>query len=1057
MELLEPEIWCPAKRRRGPKPLSVRAKFAATAWLDGDVLWRDGRVVWRHDERIVAVGARELEAVSRALGSLKRHEKTARRSCADFDAWHARRVEQWEKACHLAAIRAPDLETLVSLSRRRNPAALERLAALLAVEASVAEPLPVSPARALFAAWPYSQEAVRRLLRAEDQPIEARALAALVIGAAQPLEALPGEPFLRRAARYGARFGFPRAPLLVVALLQNGGRDAETSVSRVEKALENSAPFGFDAAQLLALQRAGQGAALVADFAEAANRLPDPFPPLSFSPVLPKRFDLSAQRALSGSWNELRIASHREFRDVLAQIARRGDARDVEWVSELMEQLISAPLRALGEILVEKGRPTKRREREIPAFAASAAAAVAEVLKLLKAVADAPDWGVLALLQEILPQCKPCEVIEDLSPAAWAARWESCVMNHRRGRLTPVLNLARDFGVAAAREALRLDCWKELSRHRQLQPELFHFALQIKAWAPDLGAETVHRIAYLGPFWKGAAGARAALQPIIVALNDAPSSERAVWLGEVLNGIEWSRRGARRQLPALARFLPAMRRVWGAGGDKLERWTLVEVALGLWEIAPDEAAAMEARFGWLADEMTRRVAVDAGENPGWKSLADLVGFLSQLAPRDEAKFRELMGASWRFANSDTDFKWPEVKRGAKIAREIGAFQTALCDNFARCPARCFALLEKLGPLDQFEPLRAPLQAWQERAQVAPRVDWPLEFNGEFAARFVAAKRELGEAETPPAGMLKIAEWPRKIEAEIAALRARGELPLPLTKRLENLLSRLENRAELDASMRREMEESLRNATVEAELRVAELVVESCYRARLEVLGAPKNVVLNADLMNAALLSTDIDLNRKWLREIVRAHCESRQDWRGEIEGNARFLQALSERGVNIQEWLAEAPQGFVIGEGRIELRLEACPLRILQMGNYFDTCLSRGGCNAFSSVANAVELNKRVVFARDAKGRVVGRQLLALSSEGRLLGFHVYASLETEKVAALRCAFGSYARDFAARCGLELGDGGEVERLFVSDWYDDGAIVWSDLLPVENAAKSQKL
>jgi hypothetical protein len=104
-------------------------------------------------------------------------------------------------------------------------------------------------------------------------------------------------------------------------------------------------------------------------------------------------------------------------------------------------------------------------------------------------------------------------------------------------------------------------------------------------------------------------------------------------------------------------------------------------------------------------------------------------------------------------------------------------------------------------------------------------------------------------------------------------------------------------------------------------------------------------------------------------------------------------------------------------------------------------------------VANAVELNKRVVFARDAKGRAVGRQLLALSGDGKLLGFHVYVSLEGQNAAHLRAAFGSYARDFAARCGLELGDKGEVERLFVSDWYDDGTIVWNDLLPLQNAAE----
>ena len=273
----------------------------------------------------------------------------------------------------------------------------------------------------------------------------------------------------------------------------------------------------------------------------------------------------------------------------------------------------------------------------------------------------------------------------------------------------------------------------------------------------------------------------------------------------------------------------------------------------------------------------------------------------------------------------------------------------------------------------------------------------------------------------------------------------------LEKRLANLVSRLENREELRAAMQQEAVESLQNAAMEAEMRVAERVVESCYRSRLEVLGAPKNVDLTPDLINAALFSTDIELNRKWLREIVRHHCDAEKggDWRLKIEGNARWLQTLERRGLKCEEWLAEAPQIFEIGDARVELRLENGPLQILQMGNYFNTCLSRGGCNAFSSVANAVELNKRVVFARDAKNRVVGRQLLALSNDDQLLGFHVYASMAEENAAALRAAFGSYAREFAARVGVPLGDRGEIERLFVSDWYHDGTIVWDGLSPIE--------
>lgn len=115
------------------------------------------------------------------------------------------------------------------------------------------------------------------------------------------------------------------------------------------------------------------------------------------------------------------------------------------------------------------------------------------------------------------------------------------------------------------------------------------------------------------------------------------------------------------------------------------------------------------------------------------------------------------------------------------------------------------------------------------------------------------------------------------------------------------------------------------------------------------------------------------------------------------------------------------------------------------MGNYFDTCLSFGGCNSFSTVANACELNKRVVYATDAAVHVVGRKLIAINSEGALVGFRTYTSLPDEAGnRALRAIFHHYVRGFAERCGLPLADGGTVPRLFAQEWYDDGIVAWDD-------------
>ena len=131
--------------------------------------------------------------------------------------------------------------------------------------------------------------------------------------------------------------------------------------------------------------------------------------------------------------------------------------------------------------------------------------------------------------------------------------------------------------------------------------------------------------------------------------------------------------------------------------------------------------------------------------------------------------------------------------------------------------------------------------------------------------------------------------------------------------------------------------------------------------------------------------------------------------------------------------------------GRVHLRIEREPLQILQMGNAFGTCLSVGDINAFSTIANACELNKRVIFARDGTGRIVARKLLAVNTDGALVGFYAYASGPTEAAnTALRAIMGRYAREFASRCNLELADAGDVPTLFAEQWYNDGVVPWSD-------------
>jgi hypothetical protein len=86
-----------------------------------------------------------------------------------------------------------------------------------------------------------------------------------------------------------------------------------------------------------------------------------------------------------------------------------------------------------------------------------------------------------------------------------------------------------------------------------------------------------------------------------------------------------------------------------------------------------------------------------------------------------------------------------------------------------------------------------------------------------------------------------------------------------------------------------------------------------------------------------------------------------------------------------------------------------------------------------------------VIYATDGTGRVVGRKLIAINGEGKLVGFYTYSSLADEPArAALRDVFARYAGEFARRCGLELAEQGQVPTLFAEAWYDDGVTPWSD-------------
>jgi hypothetical protein len=154
--------------------------------------------------------------------------------------------------------------------------------------------------------------------------------------------------------------------------------------------------------------------------------------------------------------------------------------------------------------------------------------------------------------------------------------------------------------------------------------------------------------------------------------------------------------------------------------------------------------------------------------------------------------------------------------------------------------------------------------------------------------------------------------------------------------------------------------------------------------------------------------------------------------------NSSFLAAIERRGIKTRPWLdGIGPRDIHLGPERLTLELEKDPLQIMRMGESFETCLAPGSFKFFSAVANAADVNKRVLYARDSEGVIQGRCLLALTDEGCLLIFRIYAHAHME---AIKEAVRAYALDLAEAMGTTVAARAEIRRLVAANWYDDGSI-----------------
>ncbi len=191
--------------------------------------------------------------------------------------------------------------------------------------------------------------------------------------------------------------------------------------------------------------------------------------------------------------------------------------------------------------------------------------------------------------------------------------------------------------------------------------------------------------------------------------------------------------------------------------------------------------------------------------------------------------------------------------------------------------------------------------------------------------------------------------------------------------------------------------------------------------------------------NAARLYAALESNRRPLRRFLLRHGAAEADQRLDHAVNRHWLRRMSTR-LHLDAWLHAPALVFTVeGYGRVTIGPETDPLEILRMGTYVDSCFAAGGYNAHAVVAVLLDANKRVLFARDAQGKFLARQVAAIAEDARLVCYGVYPA---SRPAPLEDAFAAYVTEWAARLKVTFADTDDnVKPLAVARWYDDG--VWS--------------
>ena len=260
-------------------------------------------------------------------------------------------------------------------------------------------------------------------------------------------------------------------------------------------------------------------------------------------------------------------------------------------------------------------------------------------------------------------------------------------------------------------------------------------------------------------------------------------------------------------------------------------------------------------------------------------------------------------------------------------------------------------------------------------------------------------------------------------------------------------------------------------TKEQQARALLSIQESIFESRIDLLNHVVTGILSKGIgvevddvdpqtRHAMHALNQMGSNRRALRKFLKSHFAGRHEYLDEHPLNKKWLADHPK--LDPVKWKLGLTMPMTIEQkGKPEneaveltFSIESDPLEVLQMGTYVGSCLGVGGMLVESAASVVLDINKTVVYARNQKGKVVARQLLAISESDLLVGFDVYPQGVSREI---KESFIKFDESFATHLGLELyrgdeEDDSEIERLISHYWWDDSA--WN--LEIEEESKHKK-